>query len=142
MTRLLPVLVMLAACGPTADPPTPPIPPVPPKPVSFSADVMPVLKAKCSGCHQGQYEQAATTFSRLQGNTAANAACANTPRIVVRDGAGSLLVRKMNGTAECGAVMPLVKMGTVMMPCAGEQCVSEAEVAKVKGWIDEGALDN
>ncbi len=144
MNRLI-LTVLLAGCGPSlSEPPSEPPPLLfpPPPPVSFRADVMPVLKAKCGGCHSGQFEQPASTFTRLNTNTPATGACANRPRIVVNDGAASLLVRKLNGTHDCGAVMPLIKMGTATMPCSGDQCVAEADIGKVKTWIDEGAQDN
>ena len=110
--------------------------------VSFATDVMPVLKTKCAGCHSGQYEQAAVTFMRLRANTSATAACANAPRIEVNNGANSLLVKKLLGTAGCGAVMPLIKVGTTMVACAGAECVAPADIEKVKLWIDQGAVDN
>ena len=146
MNRLIvTAFLVVAGCGPSSslepfEPPPLLYPPTPP--VSFRSDVMPVLKAKCAGCHSGQYENPATTFTRLNAHTAAMGACANRPRIVINDGAGSLLVRKLNGTTDCGAVMPLIKMGTATMPCAGSECVAEADIGKVKTWIDEGAQDN
>lgn len=112
-------------------------------PVSFANDVMPVFKAKCAGCHSGQYEDAATTFTRLRLSTAATAACANMPRIEVNDGANSLLVKKLLGTAGCGAVMPLVRTSTTtVVACMDAQCVAPADIEKVRIWIDQGALNN
>ncbi len=70
------------------------------------------------------------------------AACANTPRLVVNDGANSLVVKKLLGTAECGGVMPLVKNGRVTTPRASEECVARADIEKLKGSIDQGALDS
>jgi hypothetical protein len=110
-------------------------------PISFKADVMPIFKAKCTGCHGGQYDSASTAFERLKANTAGGA-CANTPRVIANDGANSLLVKKLLGTASCGSVMPLVKTGPNMVACTGEQCVSVMDIDKVKLWIDQGALDN
>lgn len=60
----------------------------------------------------------------------------------MNDGAGSLLVKKLRGTAGCGAVMPLVKHGATTMACAGDECVAASDIEKVKGWIDQGARDN
>lgn len=68
--------------------------------------------------------------------------CVNTPRIVVNDGANSLLVKKLLGTAGCGAVMPLVKTGMTSVAYEGDQCVAPDGIDKVKLWIDQGALDN
>lgn len=156
MNSTLPVLLLLLlACGP-AWPPSP-LPgggaggsggagDVPdagiPEPVSSAEDVMPVLKAKCGNCHQGQYLDPVVTLARLHATTSAMAACANTPRIVINDGANSLLVKKLLGTAECGGVMPLVKVGSMTMACEGDACVAPADIEKMKAWIDQGALDN
>ena len=111
--------------------------------VSFANDVMPVLKAKCSGCHGGQYEQAILTLARLKLSTSATSACPSTPRMVVNDGANSLLVKKLMGTAGCGVIMPLIKMSpTVSVPCTGKMCVGPMDIVTVKLWIDQGAHDN
>lgn len=111
--------------------------------MSFAADVMPVLKAKCAGCHNGVYDNAATTLTRLRATTGAAGACANIPRMIINNGADSLIVKKLLGTAGCGAVMPLIKNSpTEIVPCSGTQCVAATDIDKVKVWIDQGALDN
>ena len=111
--------------------------------VSFANNVMPVLKAKCTGCHGGQYEQAILTLARLKLNTSPTSACPNTPRMVVNDGANSLLVKKLLGTSGCGGIMPLIKMSsTEIVPCTGKMCVGPMDIVMVKQWIDQGAHDN
>lgn len=104
----------------------------------FAADIAPILKAKCGNCHGSQYAQAGTAYTRLRGTTSGTTACASTPRIIVNDGANSLVVKKMLGTAGCGARMPIVNMAG----CTGNACVPATDIDKIKVWIDNGALNN
>jgi hypothetical protein len=57
---------------------------------------------------------------------------------VVGNGANSLVVKKMLGTAGCGNRMPQV----LNAGCTGNACVPAADIDKVKQWIDQGALNN
>jgi len=108
--------------------------------VSFSATVAPILKMKCiQACHGGQYQTTANAYSRLKGTTAAaGTACANMPRIIVNNGAGSLVIQKLKGTQTCGMRMPLVNNNG----CTGTDCVAASDITKIETWIDQGAQNN
>lgn len=111
--------------------------------LSFAADIAPIFKSKCSGCHGNQWETAASAYTRLTGTTSGTTACANQPRMVKGNGAGSLVVKKMLGTAGCGDRMPRTgspPMGSGV--CSGTQCVAESDIDKLKTWIDQGGKNN
>ena len=79
----------------------------------------------------------ASAYTRLRG-IADDDVCSGTPRLVVNDGAHSLVVQKMLGTASCGVRMPMV-LGS---GCAGTECVAAADIETVKVWVDLGALND
>ncbi|MDP3498893.1 MAG: hypothetical protein Q8S33_01120 [Myxococcales bacterium] len=102
--------------------------------VSFATEVAPILRAKCQqACHAGQYQSAGSAYTRLRGMTSGGA-CGNQPRLVVNDGASSLVIRKILGTQTCGGKMP--------QGCTGNACVSATDADTIKRWIDQGALNN
>lgn len=74
--------------------------------------------------------------------TANNTACASQPRIVVNDGANSLVIRKLLGTQTCGSKMPQVPMGAGSRACNGAECATAFEIDLIRRWITEGALNN
>jgi hypothetical protein len=104
----------------------------------FVADVAPILKEKCSGCHGNQYETAAMAYTRLTG-TASMGPCANEKRMEPGNAANSLVVKKIKGTAGvCGVRMPLVSNAG----CTGTACLTVDQIAKVESWINAGAMNN
>ncbi len=48
MKKLLLVLLLAAACGPTQTTPAPPLPDAPP---TWHRDVQPLVEKRCQGCH-------------------------------------------------------------------------------------------
>ena len=74
--------------------------------------------------------------------TANNTACASQPRVVVNDGANSLVIRKLLGTQTCGSRMPQVPMGAGSRNCTGNECVTAGDTDLIKRWIDQGAQNN
>jgi mono/diheme cytochrome c family protein len=101
-------------------------------PVSFAADVKPVLDQYCLECHQpgGRGFEAsgfsmATYADMLKGAD-------NGPMIVPGDSLGSNLVVLMEGRAD-----PSIKM-----PHGSTDKVAQYQIEKIKAWIDQGAKDN
>jgi hypothetical protein len=95
--------------------------------VSFKNDIAPILAMKCgSSCHGGEYNMAASAYTRLQANT--TAMCGGGKRTTI-------LVAKLSGmNLPCGGKMP--------QNCTGNACVPEADVAKIDAWVKAGAPNN
>jgi len=93
------------------------------RPVSFAADVQPLLAARCLGCH-GE----AVKLSRLDLRTreTALAGGAHGPSLVPGSAERSRLFRHVAG------------LEAPTMPMGGDP-LTAAEIATVKRWIDEGA---
>ena len=106
---------------------------MPPAALSWEDDVHPIFMKYCSMCHAMQWAQPDSAYTRLMGN--AGGMC-DGPRMTAGNGADSLVVKKMLGTAGCGARMPLVNGNN---PCNGEACVTMEEVQKIIDWINQGA---
>lgn len=99
------------------------------------AAVQMVFTKYCStpGCHGGGWATAALSYTRIMGMAAAPCAM---PRMKMGDGAGSLVVKKMLGTAGCGMKMPNITPG---VPCMGATCATMADIMTVQDWITMGA---
>ncbi|MFN3325048.1 MAG: PSD1 and planctomycete cytochrome C domain-containing protein [Bryobacteraceae bacterium] len=92
------------------------------KPVSFSADVLPILEQRCSGCHGGTQQMSG--FS-LASREAALRGGAHGAAILPGDSGSSALIRRVTG-----ALQP-------SMPVGGR--LGAQEIAILRRWIDEGA---
>lgn len=92
--------------------------------VSFSADVLTILEAKCNICHGALGGWDGTTYRSVMdsGN--------NAPVVIPGDAEGSLLGQKLLGTQTQGTVMP---------PGGGMDAV---DIQVILDWIAAGALDN
>ena len=95
--------------------------------VSFASDIAPILIENCSGCHidamRNQGGLRMDTFAQiLRGGDSGEI-------VLAGRGADSLLVKKLRGTATDGA----------RMPAGGRPPLSDADIALVAKWIDEGA---
>ncbi len=88
---------------------------------SFSADVMPILQAKCVLCHGSLGGWNATSYSSFM--TSGDHA----PVVILGDAINSLLVQKLQGTQQIGT----------LMPPAGK--LSDAEIQIIIDWINAGA---
>lgn len=90
------------------------------------ANVQAVFMKCGTACHGGNWGDATKSYARLKGNTMG---CGTMPRMIVSDGANSIVVKKLKGAvANCGVRMPL------NMPA-----LSEAEIMTVESWITMGA---
>ena len=92
---------------------------------SFAVDVVPLLAANCLRCHGGDETENGLSMATLQallrgGRTA--------PAVVPGKSGESLLVKKIRGVDIEGQRMPI-----------GRRPLSDAEVATIRRWIDEGA---
>jgi len=92
--------------------------------VSFSADVLPILDAKCNMCHGTLGGWNGTTYRSVMdsGN--------NAPVVIPGDPDGSLLGQKLLGAQTQGTVMP-----------PGRK-MDAADIQMILDWITAGALDN
>lgn len=111
-----------------------------PPPVSFAADVKPILVDNCVGCHDGAAEGAAASGVNLS------------------DYAGVMSGTRMGaivvpGSAESSNLYLVIAHKTdpeIHMPPHHRDALaegrgpslSEAKVETIRRWIDEGALDN
>lgn len=114
--------------------------PEPPAPVSFSADVKPILEAKCAGCHEIAAEGVAASGLNL----------ADYEGVMAGTKFGAVVVP---GSAESSSLYLVVARKTdpeIHMPphhrdalAEGRgQSLTDAEIEMLKTWIDQGALDN
>lgn len=85
----------------------------------FQAEVLPLLQARCVGCHGDRGGLS------LSSHAAVLAGGLSGPAVLPGDAAGSLLVRKLRGQA-----------GLLMPPAAP---LPEADIALIETWIREGA---
>lgn len=119
---------MLSGCRNTVVGPDGPGPPV--QTVSFAADILPLLTARCTPCHITTRTSGVglSTFANARGSIGDQYGEA-----VVQpgDAAGSPLVDKIEAAPRFGSRMPL-----------GETPLTADEIARVRAWIDDGALDN
>lgn len=103
---------------------------MPDEEVSFARDVLPIFTASCAECHVaertsgvalGTYEQVTTSVGEQYGE-----------RVVVPgDAAGSPLLDKVGPSPRFGQRMPL-----------GRGALAPDQIALIRTWIDDGALDN
>ncbi len=90
---------------------------------SFTADVLPILKNKCSACHGSSGGWDASSYKSVMESGA------HAPVVVPGNAANSLLVQKIMGTQKDG----------LLMPPGGK--LSDAEIQIITDWINAGALE-
>lgn len=98
--------------------------------VSFSRDVLPLFTGSCAVCHVGErtsgvalgsYQQVITSVGEQYGE-----------RVVIPGDAGaSILIDKLGPSPRFGERMP-----------RGRAPLAPDQIALIRAWIDEGALDN
>lgn len=97
-----------------------------PATVSFAADVAPIISGSCgtTRCHS------ASPYTFLMGST--RCATAVNPRLAVPGNADdSYAIAKLEGASTiCGSAMPAARR------------LSAAQIAIIRTWINEGALNN
>ena len=94
--------------------------------VSFANDVQPIFSSNCTGCHGGSGGLTLTSFENLIAGTSNNG-----PVVTSGDGAGSIIIQKLRGTAGFGVQMPKDLLA-----------LSENLISTIETWINEGAQNN
>ncbi|HJP00630.1 MAG TPA: c-type cytochrome domain-containing protein [Planctomycetota bacterium] len=96
-------------------------------PVSFHRDVLPILRARCQGCHQPALSEGEVVLSSYASMTA--------------DGEEALLVAgKPDESLLLEVLLPLGDFAPTMPD--DDDPLTDAEVDRIRRWIAEGALDD
>lgn len=95
--------------------------------VSFAADIAPLLMEKCLNCHGGDRDRRPSARLSLATYVGLMRGGVRGPAVVAGDATGSLLVKKLKGTAD-GERMP-----------KDQPPLSDGDIAKIEQWIAEGA---
>ena len=101
-------------------------------PVSFSQDVLPILTATCGGgaCHIDQ-RTSGVNLSSYQAILGSKGQQYEEHILLPGDAESSPLIDKLMPSPQFGARMP-----------PNRSLLSEEQIAFIRTWIDEGALDN
>jgi hypothetical protein len=100
--------------------------------VSFGADVQPLFNNSCVGCHGGSGGlslASGQSYTNLV-NAQAQAGCTTQKRVQPGDATVSVLYKRISGS-DCGSRMP-----KNLAPLAS------SDIAKIRDWINQGALNN
>ena len=102
------------------------------EPVSFSADLWPILEARCIGCHNSGNAQGSFVMSQDPADLVGVQSAGFAPALLVEAGdrSSSVLYLKLIGDVDYGAQMPLGSF------------LEASDVELFGRWIDEGAQDN
>jgi mono/diheme cytochrome c family protein len=127
------------ACG--SDTPTTPAAPTPgPPPVSFSTQIQAqILTPTCAPCHTDEGRTPSGGLNLKQGSSYANlvgVASTGKPgatRVIAGNPSGSYLVQKLEGAADIVGLR---------MPRNGPPFLTDAQVATIRQWIQNGAPNN
>ncbi len=108
------------------------------EPISFSKDIVPLLKTRCVACHlSGQEPGNMKLTPKAAYATLVGVPSAETKLKRVEPGKPdeSYLLRKLEGThVAAGGTGERMPMGAEPLP--------PEQIAKVRGWIEQGAPDN
>jgi hypothetical protein len=117
------VIVILAGCQPEAPPP---------KTVSFAKEVFPILQANCQSCH---LPPSGTGYSKsglnMESYDTLMTGTKFGPIIIAKDSFTSALVMLIEGRADPSIRMP-----------HGQAALAQKDIATIKTWIEQGALNN
>ena len=94
--------------------------------ISYKDDIQPMFNASCTNYHGNRGGLSLRTYASLMKGTSNNG-----PVVIPNDGAGSLIVKKLQGTAPGDR-----------MPQEPASKWSDSKIEMVKKWIDQGALNN
>ncbi|XZE44358.1 DUF1549 domain-containing protein [Pirellulaceae bacterium SH467] len=100
----------------------------PKQPVSFSKDVLPILRDQCFGCHQPAKSEG--SYSMTEHESMLRAGESGELAVVPGDSAKSHLIAE---------IVP--KDGKAEMP-KGKAPLKESEIETIRRWIDEGAVND
>jgi hypothetical protein len=137
-SAIVPVLALLTGAGCPGGVNVPA--PSPGATVSFAGEVQPIFNQLCAGCHVtgGLADLTGIAVKLVDGQSfdmlvnQPSTQNAGLTLVIPGDSAGSLLFQKVSSNAPpVGATMPLL----------GRRLTS-AELATLRDWIDQGALDN
>ena len=96
-----------------------------PEIVSYQMDVQPLFDSSCTNCHGNKGKLSLTSYQNtMKGGE-------NGSAVIQNDGAESLLVKKLNGTAS-----------GQRMPPEPKNPWDETKILLVTKWIDQGAKNN
>lgn len=98
------------------------------KPLSFQADVKPILDANCVACHVPGGEGYDKTGLQLDSYEAVMKGTQFGPVVVAGSSVSSTLYRVVSGQADPSIRMP-----------HGQGALPDADVATLAAWIDQGA---
>ncbi len=99
------------------------------KPVSFHADVMPILRANCLGCHQGAKHRGEYVMTQFEALVSGGES--GTPAIVPGNPDASNLVTQITPVD-----------GHAEMPDEPAKPLSQTEIELIRRWIAEGAKND
>jgi len=126
------------ACGSTT--PTTPAPPAGPPPVTFSQQIQAqILTPTCVPCHTDDGRTPAGGLNLKQGSAYANLVNIQSTgkpgaiRVIAGNPSGSYLVQKLEGASDIVGLR---------MPRNGPPFLTDAQVALVRQWIQNGAPNN
>ncbi len=104
--------------------------------VSFANQVQPIFTTNCvnAGCHPGGGApfslRAGESYRELVNQDASGGPCRGQKRVLPRDPANSVLVKRLEGST-CGNLMPL-----------GGSPLPAASIQLIRDWISQGAQNN
>lgn len=101
-------------------------------PVSFSADVQPILQARCVDCHEPGEPGYEASELRLASYADLMKGTRFGPVVVPGDSLNSALIILVEGRADPSITMP---HGEARPP-------TSVEIETLKAWVDQGAPDN
>lgn len=91
--------------------------------IDYATQVQPIFNANCVGCHGGTNNLFLESYATVMAGTSLHG-----PVIKPGNGAGSILIQKLEGTASFGSRMPF-----------GGPFLVENQIQLIRTWIDEGA---
>lgn len=98
------------------------------KPLTYQADIKPIIDANCVSCHVPGGTGYDTTGLQLDSYEALMKGTKLGPVVVAGSSVSSTLYRLVSGQADPSIRMP-----------HGQGALPDAEVAKIAAWIDQGA---
>ena len=98
--------------------------------ISFSKDVMPLIKKRCLPCHASDSENPSNLFMESHGDLMKGGK--HGKPVVAGKGTESILVKKLRPSPPFGEQMPLMR----------KTKLTDEEIALFEKWIDQGAKKN